>query len=41
MENKIAHNNILFTLIQKLYLLNTLKKKVCQTITKFSVNNRS
>ena len=28
MESKIAYNNILRILIQKLYLLNTLNKKI-------------
>ena len=39
MESKIAHNNILPTLTQKLYLLNTLDKMVRQIIAKLLVSN--
>ena len=41
MESKIAHNNILLILTQKLRLLNTLNEKARQNITKFLVNNQS
>ena len=41
MEGKIAYNNILFTLTQKLRLLNTLNKKIYRIIAKFLVSNRS
>ena len=41
MKNKIAYNNILLTLTQKLYLLNTLDKTVRQTVIKLSVNKLS
>ena len=38
MEGKIIYNNILLILTQKLHLLDTLNKKVYQTITKFLIN---
>ena len=40
MEGEIAYNHILLMLTQKLYLLNTLNKKVYRIITKFLVNDR-
>ena len=40
MEGKIAHNNVLFILTQKLRLLNTLNKAVRQTVVKFLVSDR-
>ena len=39
MEGKIAYNNILLILTQKLYLLNTLNKTVRQIVAKFSVSD--
>ena len=41
MESEIAYNNILFILTQKLYLLDTLDKKICRIITELLINNRS
>ena len=41
MEGKVAYNNVLPTLTQKLYLLDTLDKTVRQIIAKLLVSKLS